>query len=238
MRPSARQNNQLRKVSFEVNVNRYAEGSCLIKMGNTHVLCTASIENGRPTWKRQQGLGGGWVTADYAMLPRATHVRRGRDSNKTDFRAVEIKRLVGRALRSVVDLDVLGERQIFIDCDVLQADGGTRCASITGGFVAMYLACEKLVKCGEMRKNPITHFLAAISVGVHNGNVVIDLDYDEDCHAEVDANFVVADGGALVEVQATGESKPFTGEQMDAMLKLAKDGVAALINLQKQVVEG
>lgn len=237
MRPSLRQNNQMRPVSMETSVNKWAEGSCLIKMGGTTVLCTATVDFNQPTWKRIQNKPGGWVTAEYMMLPRACDSRKGLDSMVRDHRSMEISRLVGRALRSVVDLDALGRNTITIDCSVIQADGGTRCAAITGGFVAMALAVRWMMNRGRITTNPIATNVAAVSVGVHGGTLVLDLDYDEDSNAEMDANFVVAGDGKFIEIQATGEQHPFDKDQIFDMMKLASDGCEKLIALQNQVLE-
>jgi ribonuclease PH len=236
MRPSKRAPDELRAVTFERNVTRYAEGSCLVKFGNTHVLCTASLEDKPPQWLRGQGRG--WVTAEYAMLPRATHTRTRRESSsgKPSGRTQEIQRLVGRSLRAVVDLQQLGERQIVIDCDVLQADGGTRTASITGGWVALYDCLRWMRQRSIIKDIPIKDHVAAISCGVSKGVAVLDLDYDEDSVAETDANFVMTGAGSLVEVQATAEGAIFTQEQLDAMLGLARKGVTELVALQKAAI--
>jgi len=236
MRPSKRAPDELRAVTFERNVTRYAEGSCLVKFGNTHVLCTASLEDKPPQWLRGQGRG--WVTAEYAMLPRATHTRTRRESSsgKPSGRTQEIQRLVSRSLRAVVDLQQLGERQIVIDCDVLQADGGTRTASITGGWVALYDCLRWMRQRSIIKEIPIKDHVAAISCGVSKGVAVLDLDYDEDSVAETDANFVMTGAGGLVEVQATAEGAIFTQEQLDAMLGLARKGIADLVALQKAAI--
>ena len=236
MRPSKRAPDELRAVTFDRNVTRYAEGSCLVKFGNTHVLCTASLEDKPPQWLRGQGRG--WVTAEYAMLPRATHTRTRRESSsgKPSGRTQEIQRLVGRSLRAVVDLQQLGERQIVIDCDVLQADGGTRTASITGGWVALYDCLRWMRQRSIIKEIPIKDHVAAISCGVSKGVAVLDLDYDEDSVAETDANFVMTGAGGLVEVQATAEGAIFTQEQLDAMLGLARKGIADLVALQKAAI--
>ena len=237
MRPSGRAADALRDVTLEVNVAKHAEGSCLVKFGDTHVLCTASVEDKPPPWLRGSGLG--WVTAEYGMLPRATHTRNRREATagKQGGRTQEIQRLVGRALRVALDRPALGERQIVVDCDVLQADGGTRTAAITGGYVAMYLAGKKLLAAGDVSHLPIDGSVAAISCGVYKGQPVLDLDYAEDSDAETDANFVITGAGGLVEVQCTAEGVPFTEDQLTKMLLLAKQGVTALTNLQKQALE-
>ncbi len=237
MRPSMRAHNQMRPVSMETGINKWAEGSCLIKMGGTHVMCTASVELNQPLWKRQQNKTGGWVTAEYSMLPRANATRKGHEQMQKDHRSAEISRLIGRALRSVVDMELLGRHTINIDCDVIQGDGGTRCASITGGFVAMAMAVRWLMMRGRIHENPIREHVAAISAGLWNNELVLDLDYDEDCVAELDSNFVVADGGKFVEIQATGEQHPFTREQLESLMNMAATGCAQLIDLQKQVLE-
>ena len=238
MRPSKRAPDELRPVSLERGVARYAEGSCLVKFGATHVLCTASLEDKPPMWLRGQGRG--WVTAEYGMLPRATHTRTRRESTsgKPSGRTQEIQRLIGRALRSVVDLPKLGERQITIDCDVIQADGGTRTASITGAWVALH-DCLKWMRAKSIIKDdPLKDHVAAISCGVYKGAPVLDLDYNEDSAAETDANFVITGKGGLCEVQATAEGAPFSEEELLAMLKLARLGVARLVDLQKDCVAG
>lgn len=237
MRPSLRKNDQIRPVSMETNVNKWAEGSCLIKIGGTHVLCTASVDNNQPLWKRQQNKTGGWVSAEYSMLPRAVGVRKNRESIMKDHRSAEITRLIGRAFRSVVDMEKLGKHTIIIDCDVIQADGGTRCASITGGFVALAMAVRGLLDSGRIHENPISDLVAAISVGVRGGEVITDLDFEEDCSAELDANFVVSGDGKFIEVQATGEEHPFAAEKMTELMTAALEGCAKLIDLQKQVLE-
>lgn len=238
MRNSNRQNDEKRNVSFDLNVNIHAEGSVLVTFGNTKVFCTASVDDRAPIWMR--GEGKGWVTAEYQMLPRATNVRNQREATrgKLSGRTMEIQRLVGRALRSVVDLQKLGERSIIVDCDVIQADGGTRTASITGGFVALKLAIDKLLAAGTITQNPIKEHLAAISVGVLDNEILLDLDYEEDSKAEVDMNVVMTEGGKYVEVQGTGEESTFTQEQLVQMLEYAKKGITELIDLQKQVVGG
>ena len=238
MRPSKRAADEMRLVSIERNVARYAEGSCLIKFGETHVLCTASLEDKPPQWLRGQGRG--WVTAEYAMLPRATHTRTRRESTsgKQSGRTQEIQRLVGRSLRAVVDLQQLGERQIVIDCDVLQADGGTRTASITGGWVALYECLRWMRQRSIIKEIPIKDHVAAISCGISKGVPVLDLDYAEDSVAETDANFVITGAGGLVEVQATAEGAIFSQEQLDAMIVLARKGVNELVALQKAAVAG
>lgn len=235
MRPSGRQNDEMRTVSIEAGVTRHAEGSCLIKCGNTQVLCTASIEGRPPSWMRNSGLG--WVTAEYGMLPRATHSR-GRREAKTgqSGRTQEIQRLIGRALRACVDRSALGERQIVIDCDVLQADGGTRCASITGGWVALRFAANELLKSGQVIADPVKDHVAAVSCGIYGGQPILDLDYPEDIEASVDGNFVMTGAGRLVEVQASAEGETFSREEMSALLDLAGLGAQALVAAQKDAI--
>ena len=236
MRPSKRTADQMRAVTIERNVARYAEGSCLIKFGDTHVLCTASLEDKPPMWLRGQGRG--WITAEYAMLPRATATRNRREvtSGKPSGRTQEIQRLVGRSLRAVVDLGALGERQITLDCDVLQADGGTRTASITGAWVALH-DCLKWMRSRSIIKDmPLRDHVAAVSCGVVKGEAVLDLDYVEDSAAETDANFVLTGAGNLVEVQATAEAAVFTEAQLVSMLGLARAGITKLVELQKAAV--
>lgn len=237
MRPSLRKAEQIRPVSMETGINKWAEGSCLIKMGGTQVLCTASVELNQPLWKRLQNKTGGWVTAEYSMLPRAVGTRKTRETLMKDNRSAEISRLIGRAMRSVVDMEKLGKHTITIDCDVIQADGGTRCASITGGFVAMVLAVRWLLRNERIKENPVQEHIAAISAGLFGEDLVLDLDYEEDCVAQLDSNFVVSESGRFIEVQATGEQHPFTQEQLIKLMNMASDGCAKLIDLQKQVLE-
>jgi ribonuclease PH len=236
MRPSKRAADEMRAVSFERNVARYAEGSCLIKFGETQVLCTASLEDKPPMWLRGQGRG--WVTAEYAMLPRATHTRTRREvtSGKQSGRTQEIQRLIGRSLRAVVDLQMLGERQITLDCDVLQADGGTRTASITGAWVALHDCLKWMRSRSIIRDMPLKDHVAAISCGITNGEAVIDLDYIEDSAAQTDANFVLTGKGQIVEVQATAEGATFDEQQLQQMMTLAKQGITKLVDMQKQTV--
>ena len=232
MRPSGRQVNALRPVTIETGVNSHAEGSCLVKIGQTRVLCTASLEPRVPPFLKGTGLG--WVTAEYGMLPRATHTRNRREAEgKQQGRTIEIQRLIGRSLRAAIDRPALGERQITIDCDVLQADGGTRCAAITGGWVALRLAVNALMQSGQIATDPIVTHVAAVSCGLYGGQAVLDLDYAEDSEAEVDGNFILTGEGKLIEVQMTGEGKVFDRGQMDALLDLAEEGVAALVAAQK-----
>jgi len=233
IRPSGRTFDQMRDIILETQVTRYAEGSCLAKFGNTHVLCTASWEKGVPGWMKGQGRG--WVTAEYGMLPRATHTRGRREAaaGKQSGRTQEIQRLIGRSLRSVCDLKALGENQITIDCDVLQADGGTRTASITGGFVTLSLACKYLVDEGVIPANPIQKQAAAISVGVYQDFPVLDVDYPEDSAGEADMNVVMSSDGGFIEVQGTGEERPLTRAELDEMLRLAEKGCNDLFAAQR-----
>jgi ribonuclease PH len=232
MRPSRRQLNELRPVSIETGVNRHAEGSCLIRMGETHVLCTASLEERTPPFLKGSGLG--WVTAEYGMLPRATNTRTRREAatGRQGGRTVEIQRLIGRSLRACVDRSALGERQITIDCDVLQADGGTRCAAITGGWVALRQAVNRLMVAGLVKGDPITDHVAAVSCGLYAGQPVLDLDYAEDSEAGVDGNFVFLGRERLIEVQMSAEGATFSRAQMDTLLDLAQEGAAALVAAQ------
>ena len=231
MRQNNRQNDELRKVEITPNFNPYAEGSCLIKSGNTHVICTASVEDKVPAWLKDEGKG--WITAEYAMLPRATLTRTPRETLKPSGRSQEIKRLIGRALRAGVDLTKMPDISVIIDCDVIQADGGTRTASVTGGFVALYLALESLVKGGKLPENPIREFVAAVSCGIHNGQAILDEDYEEDSHAQADTNFVFTESGRIVEIQGTAEEEPFDNEQFLSLMKLAQKGIGELIKKQK-----
>lgn len=237
MRPSKRQFDEMRAISFERNVSKHAEGSCLIKFGDTHVLCTASLEEKVPGWMRNSGKG--WVTAEYGMLPRSTgeRMRREASSGKQGGRTLEIQRLIGRSLRAVVDMGALGERQITVDCDVIQADGGTRTASITGAFVAAHDAVAKLLATGRIESSPITDYVAAISVGVYDGLPVLDLDYDEDSQCDTDMNVVMTGAGGFVEVQGTAEGAPFSRNEMSTLLDLASDGISTLIAKQKAALE-
>jgi ribonuclease PH len=235
-RPSGRAPNELRHARLEPGFAKYAEGSCLARFGDTHVLCTASVEEKVPPFLRNTGRG--WITAEYGMLPRSTHERtdreaaRGRQSGRTQ----EIQRLIGRSLRAVADLAALGERQIRIDCDVLQADGGTRTASITGSYVALHIALQKLVKDGALAAMPLSDAVAAISCGIHGGEAVLDLDYAEDSTAAADANFVLTGAGGIVEIQATAEQTPFAEQRFSEMLALARAGIADLIDLQRRAL--
>ena len=236
MRPSGRAPDQLRQISLEPGFSRHAEGSCLVKFGDTHVLCTASVDDKVPPFLRNSGRG--WVTAEYGMLPRSTHTRTDREAarGKQSGRTQEIQRLIGRSLRAVVNLPAMGERQINIDCDVLQADGGTRTASITGSWVALHFAYERLIKDGKLAASPITGQVAAVSCGLWEGTAVLDLDYPEDSKAQADANFVLTGDGGIVEVQGTAEEKPFTEPQFLELLALAKKGVGELARLQRLAI--
>ena len=236
MRPSQRQPDQLRQLRLTRNFTRHAEGSVLIEMGDTRVLCTASVEENVPSFLR--GKGQGWVTAEYGMLPRSTHTRTAREAakGKQSGRTQEIQRLIGRSLRAVTDLTALGERQITLDCDVLQADGGTRCASITGAWIALYEACEKLVQAGKLPANPVRDHVAAISVGIYKGAPVLDLDYPEDSDCDTDMNVIMTGSGGIVEIQGTAEGEPFTRAQMNQLVDLAENGIRQLLVLQKDAV--
>jgi ribonuclease PH len=239
-RPSGRPAHALRKVTLDINVSKHAEGSCLVKFGDTHVLCTASLETRVPPWLR--GKGGGWVTAEYGMLPRATGERMRREANagKQSGRTQEIQRLIGRSLRAVVNLEALGENQISLDCDVIQADGGTRTAAITGAWVALYLCVAKMKADGLMSTpvmgGVISDHVAALSCGIYQGLPVADLDYDEDSVADTDGNFVMTGSGKLVEIQATAEGAAFDEAEFQTLMELAKTGIAELVALQKQAV--
>ncbi|PWT87237.1 MAG: ribonuclease PH [Proteobacteria bacterium] len=236
MRPSKRQPDELRAVTLERGIVKYAEGSCFVRFGDTHVLVTATLEDRLPQWLKGQGRG--WVTAEYGMLPRATaeRTRREASAGKQQGRTIEIQRLIGRSLRSVLDLEALGERQITIDCDVIQADGGTRTASITAGWVALYDCIGWMRKREMITTNPLRDHVAAISCGVCKGLAVLDLDYAEDSEADTDANFVLTGDGRIVEVQGTAEKEPFSEEQFLALLALARKGVTKLVDLQKMAV--
>ncbi len=236
MRPSGRSANQLRTVTLEPGYARHAEGSCLIKFGHTHVLCTASVENRVPPFLRGQGRG--WVTAEYGMLPRATgeRMRREASQGKQSGRTQEIQRLIGRSLRAVIDLKKLGERQISLDCDVIQADGGTRTASVTGAWVALAQAVKWMQDTGMLTESPIRDQVAAISCGIYEGNCVLDLDYPEDSNADTDANFVMTGSGGIVEIQGTAEGDPFSEESFGELMGLAKKGIGELLDLQRKAV--
>lgn len=237
MRPSGRNPNQLRDITFTCGYTKHAEGSVLVEFGDTRVLCTASVERSVP--KFLKGKNEGWVTAEYGMLPRSTHSRIGREAShgKQGGRTLEIQRLIGRSLRASMDLSALGEHTVTIDCDVLQADGGTRTASITGGFVALSLAVHKMQKRKQIKVNPIYGQIASVSVGIYNGIPVLDLDYDEDSHAETDMNVVMNDAGAFIEIQGTAEGHAFRKDELDAMLALASGGIQQLIEKQRQALE-
>lgn len=232
MRPSGRELNEMRTVSIETNVTKHAEGSCMIKMGDTHVLCTATLENRVPPFIKGSGLG--WVTAEYGMLPRSTtsRMRREATAGKQGGRTVEIQRLIGRSLRAGVDRVALGERQITVDCDVIQADGGTRCASITGGWVALKLAVNKLIKAGDIVSDPLISPVAAISCGIYAGQPVLDLDYPEDSEAGVDGNFIMLANGQMIETQMSAEGSTYSRDQMNQLIDLAEKGVGELAAMQ------
>ena len=238
MRPSQRQAEQLRSLRITRNFTRHAEGSVLIEMGDTRVLCTASVEESLPSFLR--GRGQGWVTAEYGMLPRSTHTRSAREAakGKQSGRTQEIQRLIGRSLRAVTDLKALGERQITLDCDVLQADGGTRCASITGAWLALHEACAKLVAQGKLTTNPLRDQVAAISVGIYKGLPVLDLDYPEDSDCDTDMNVVMTGSGGIVEIQGTAEGEPFSRSQMNQLVDLAEAGIRQLLAAQKEALAG
>ncbi|MDA9742752.1 ribonuclease PH [Pelagibacteraceae bacterium] len=229
--------NQMREISFEKNVNIHADGSCLVKFGNTHVLCLATIDEKVPHWLKNTGKG--WVTAEYGMLPRSTNTRMDREAakGKQSGRTQEIQRLIGRSLRSIVDLSNLGERQIKIDCDVIQADGGTRTASISGGFISLYLAIEKLKNNYNLQKPIIKNFIGAVSTGIVDNKAILDLDYKEDSEAQVDANFVICDSDEISEIQVTGEEFFFNDSQFTEMFSLAKIGVKEIISKQKEALK-
>jgi ribonuclease PH len=236
MRPSGRTPDQLREIVLEPDVSKHAEGSCLARFGDTHVLCTASVEQRVPGWMRDSGKG--WVTAEYGMLPRSTHSRTDREAarGKQSGRTQEIQRLIGRSLRAVTDLAALGEIQVKLDCDVIQADGGTRTAAITGSYVALHRAFDRCVQLGVIKTIPLIDEVAAISCGIYKGIAVTDLDYAEDSAAEADANFVLTGKGGIVEIQGTAEADPFSQEQFFELLRLAQDGVANLVRAQRQAL--
>jgi ribonuclease PH len=238
MRPSGRKLDEMRDVSIEIDVMKHAEGSCLIKMGNTHVLCSATLEEKAPPFLKNTGLG--WVTAEYGMLPRATNSRTRREAaaGKQSGRTQEIQRLIGRSLRAGVDRSALGERQIVVDCDVIQADGGTRCASITGGWVALRLAMNRLLKAGTIVSDPMLDHVAAVSCGIYAGQSVLDLDYAEDSSAGTDGNFILTGRGRLIEVQMSAEGATFSRSEMNELLDLSELGVKALVEAQKRAVAG
>ena len=237
MRPSKRAPDQMREIKITRNYTKHAEGSVLVEFGDTKVICTASVEGRLPPWLR--GKGTGWVTAEYGMLPRSTGSRMGREAarGKQGGRTMEIQRLIGRSLRAAVDMKKLGEQQITVDCDVIQADGGTRTASITGGFVALSDAINHLIEKGEVKENPIVTQIASVSVGVYNGTPVLDLDYDEDSSAETDMNVVMNGEGQFIEVQGTAEEAPFSMEEMQQMLALAQQGITNLIEYQSEALK-
>ena len=237
MRPSGRNLDQMRSVSIETNVTKHAEGSCMIRMGDTHILCTATLEDRVPSFIKGSGLG--WVTAEYGMLPRSTtsRMRREATSGKQGGRTVEIQRLIGRSLRAGVDRVALGERQITIDCDVIQADGGTRCAAITGGWVALRLAVNKLLKARDIHSDPLIHPVAAVSCGIYAGQPVLDLDYPEDSEAGVDGNFIMMSNQQLIEVQMSAEGSTYSRDQMNQLLDLAEKGVSELVTAQNDAVK-
>jgi|TARA_B110000196_G_C21048350_1_gene616048 ribonuclease PH len=237
MRPSGRAVDQLREVTLEPGFAKYAEGSCLVRFGDTHVLCAASLDDRVPPFLRNRGQG--WVTAEYGMLPRSTHTRTDREAarGKQSGRTQEIQRLIGRSLRAVTDLKAIGERQIRLDCDVLQADGGTRTASITGAWVALHIALAGMLKRGLIEKMPLNDHVAAVSCGLYKESAVLDLDYAEDSNAQADANFVLTGNGGIVEIQGTAEEDPFTRVQFDSLLELAELGIGKLVGLQKQAIE-
>jgi ribonuclease PH len=235
MRPSGRRLDEMRPITIELDVARHAEGACLIRCGDTHVICTASVDERVPPFLKNSGQG--WVTAEYGMLPRATHTRGNREAKRGQSgRSQEIQRLIGRALRAGVDLRALGERQIVVDCDVIQADGGTRCAAITGGWVALALAVQRLARAGEVTGTPMREHVAAVSCGIYAGQPVLDLDYAEDSEAGTDGNFVMTGQGRLVELQASAEGATFSRDEMTALLDLAEAGVGALVEAQKRAV--
>ncbi len=236
MRPSGRKPHELRKVSFERGFSKHAEGSCLVRFGDTHVMCLATVEEKVPPWLK--GAGKGWVTAEYGMLPRATgdRMRREAAQGKQSGRTQEIQRLIGRSLRAVVDLVGLGEKQITLDCDVIQADGGTRTAAITGSWIALHDALKWMEAREMFARNPLRDHVAAISCGIHNGEVVADLDYDEDSSAETDANFVMTGKGGIVEIQGTAEGEPFSQERFLELLNLAQKSIGELVELQKKAI--
>lgn len=236
MRPSGRALDQLRTISLEPGFSKHAEGSCLVRFGDTHVLCTASVDETVPRFLKNTGLG--WVTAEYGMLPRSTHSRTDREAakGKQSGRTQEIQRLIGRALRAVTDRAAMGEKQIKIDCDVLQADGGTRTAAITGSYVALHLAFQHLLSIGAIKSIPLTDEVAAVSCGIYKGSAVLDLDYPEDSNAQADANFVLTGKGGIVEIQGTAEESPFTEPQFMELLALARKGVTELVALQRAAV--
>lgn len=234
MRNNNRENNQIRDIELIPGFSPYAEGSCLVKFGNTHIICTASVEEKVPNWLKGQNRG--WITAEYSMLPRSNRQRTPRELKQPSGRTQEIQRLIGRSLRAVVDLTALKDISICIDCDVIQADGGTRTASITGGFVALYQAIQYLIEQKKIKENPIKEFVAAISCDIHNGEKIVDVDYEEDSHAQVDMNFVLTESGKIVEIQGTAEEEPFDEKEFFELMSLAKDGIKQLIEKQKEAL--
>ena len=236
MRPSGRKLDEIRKISMSTNVNKHAEGSCLVKYGDTHVICTASVDERLPAWVKD--LGHGWITAEYGMLPRSTGERSSREASrgKQGGRTMEIQRLIGRSLRAATNLSQIPEIQIRVDCDVVQADGGTRTASITGGFVALYQACGLLVSSGRIERLPFSNMVAAVSCGIYEDQVIVDLDYDEDSSAIVDSNFVMTEHGDIVEVQVTAEKEPFPQSQLDSMIRLAQKAIGQITEKQKEAL--
>ena len=237
MRPSGREASQMRELRFTPDFTIHAEGSVLAEFGDTRVLCTASIEERVPGWMRNTGRG--WVTAEYGMLPRSTHTRSGREASrgKQGGRTLEIQRLIGRSLRAVTDLEALGERSVTLDCDVIQADGGTRTASISGAYVALAIAIQRMLKAGKLKKNPLHGQVAAVSVGIYSGTPVLDLDYPEDSEAETDMNIVMNDASRFIEVQGTAEGHAFTDDEFAAMIGLARDGIADIITAQNEAIK-
>ncbi|MBQ8785472.1 MAG: ribonuclease PH [Alphaproteobacteria bacterium] len=234
MRNDNRENNQIRNIELIPGFSPYAEGSCLVKFGNTHVICTASVEEKVPNWLKGQNRG--WITAEYAMLPRSNRQRTARELKQPSGRTQEIQRLIGRSLRAVVDLTLLKDFSICIDCDVIQADGGTRTAAITGGFVALYQAIQYMIEQKKIKENPIKEFVAAISCDIHNGEKIIDVNYEEDSHAQVDMNFILTESGKIVEIQGTAEEEPFDEKEFFELMSLAKDGIKQLIEKQKEAL--
>ena len=236
MRPSGRATDELRTITLDTSVSKHAEGSCLIKMGETHVVCLASVEEKVPPWMRNSGKG--WVTAEYGMLPRSTGSRMGREAarGKQSGRTQEIQRLIGRSLRAVTDLTAMGEMQVTVDCDVIQADGGTRTAGITGAYIALHLAFQRMVDLGVLKSIPLTDEVAAISCGLYNGTAVLDLDYNEDSSAQADANFVLTGKQGIVEIQGTAEEEPFSPEQFSELMTLARKGIDELVVMQRQTL--
>ena len=236
MRPSGRNNDQMRSIEIETNITMHAHGSCIIRCGNTHVLCTASVEERVPPFLRNSGLG--WVTGEYGMLPGSTSTRNRREaaSGKQSGRTQEIQRLIGRSLRACIDRSALGERQITIDCDVIQADGGTRCASITGGWVALKLATDSLLNAGVLNSDPIIEKIAAVSCGIYGNQAVLDLDYAEDSEAETDANFVLTGSNKMIEIQGSAEGSPFLRSELNVMTDLAEKGVKELMLIQEEAI--